>query len=110
MRLKYIETCSFHKSEMTNFFELSKKNRWKLSAGEVVLLISKGGDQLVFIYAADEAIKDGVERPLKLLRSERLRLTHGGTWDPIMLSEYAEEAGIKLDGIHRFDDYYKALT
>lgn len=110
MRLKYIETVDFRKSEATNFFEQSKKQKWSLKSGEVVCFVSGRGNQIVFVHPAEvnDFVGSAKARGM-IIRSERLRLT-SGSWNPLMLANYAKEMGIELEGIKRFEEHYKALT
>jgi hypothetical protein len=118
MRLKLIAQVDFRKNEHTNYLEQAlakqgKKSRKKfaLKPGEVVCLVSSSGNQIVFVYNPG-SVTDGhadfsVER--KVLHSERLRLTSGGRWNPMMLANYAREVGIKLEGIKSFEEHYARM-
>ncbi len=118
MRLKYIAQVDFRKSEATNFLEHHVIKRGKeiekrvpLKPGEVACLIASSGNQIVFVYNPDRVrdINAGVEeRPV--FHSERLRLTNGGRWDPLMLGDYAAQVGIQLEGIRLFKQHYDEMT
>ena len=41
-----------------------------------------------------------------VLSSQLYRILGGGTWNPHMLQNYANEVGIVLEGIPRFEKYY----
>lgn len=103
--MKRIETVSFARSEATNLAKtLTEKEHEALGKDDVVLFVSKGGGQLVFVWGWENFEMDG--RPEReVLRSERLRLKRG-TWNPLLLANYAEEVGIKLDGLKRFEEHY----
>ena len=103
MRLKYIESVNFGASELTNYRALAKRNKWSLAKGEVACLVSLTGNQIVFVYAPTSGAAGEV------LRSERVRLTSRGRWNPLMLADYAEEVGLHLDGIAKFGEHYKRL-
>ncbi len=110
MRLKYIDTCSFQRSEATNFADLKKKNKWVLLPGEVACLVSMTGDQLVFVYGHRDADPNpddpnGVVFPV--VHSERLRLSGRQKWNPMMLANYAAGVGMKLEGLKRFEEHYR---
>lgn len=108
MRLKSIARADFRKSEYTNFLEID----CRLKADEVVCLVSSTGQQIVFVYALDSVtgtFKRGGEVERVVLRSVRLRLTSGGKWDPMMLGNYAKDAGLHLEGIKLFETHYKKL-
>jgi hypothetical protein len=110
MRLKFIEHVDFRKSELTNYQAMQKlvssKKVHALRAGEVACFVSGRGDQIIFVYPMDSVSEeDGTER--RVLRSEKLRLAAGGSWNPMMLGNYAMEAGIELEGIRLFESHYK---
>lgn len=110
MRLRYIAQVSFQSSEATNFQTFSRKNPElvkRLSETDVIAFVSLSGDQLVFIHGFTEI--DGEKGALKVLSSRRLRMT-GGTWNPLRLANYAEEAGLQLDGLKKFEKYYAELA
>lgn len=107
MRLKYIDTCSFSKSEATNFRELSKKNKWRtLGPDECVLLVSMTGDQVVFVYQTRD-VHWFESRASEVVHSRRLRLDGRQKWNGTMLVNYAEMVGIKIDGLKRFEEHYR---
>jgi hypothetical protein len=109
MRLRYIETVDFRQSEATNFAEIMRKRKLHLGPDDVVLLVNKGRDQLVFVYDIKElVIKNGVRKEYTVLTSVRHRLDHG-TWNPLMIRNYAEISGLKLDGLRRFEEHYQHL-
>lgn len=118
MKLKYIAQVDFRKSEATNFLEHHVVKRGKkiekraaLKSGEVACLIASSGNQVVFVYNP-ERVRDDVadvdERPV--LHSERLRLTSGGRWNPLMLGNYASQVGIQLEGIRLFEQHFDEMT
>lgn len=97
--------ADFRKNEATNFAEWSKKHSVK--PGQVVLFLSKSKDQMVFVHGFSALkVSDAIRR---VLWSERLRLDRG-TWNPLMLVNYAERVGLGLVGLKRFEDFYKKLT
>jgi len=118
MRLKYIAQVDFRKSEATNFLEHHVVKRGKkiekrpaLKPGEVACLVASSGKQVVFVYNPERVSEDdegGDE--CSVLHSERLRLTAGGRWNPLMLGNYAIQVGIQLEGIRLFEHYYDEMT
>jgi len=116
MRLKYIAQVDFRKSEETNFLEhhVQKRGRkfFKRSAlkpGEVACLIASSGKQIVFVYNPGlVAENDGLDER-SVLHSERLRLTNGGRWNPLMLGNYASQVGIQLEGIRLFEQHFEEM-
>ncbi len=106
-----MQTVHFGKSELTNFLEVlgkhpefaDEKSAAKLKADDVVLLVSKTGNQLAFIHGFDQFEKKAV------LRSTRLRISGGVPWNPLMLVNYAREVGLSITGIKAFEDHVSAL-
>lgn len=108
MRLKEIIEANFRCSELTMYTEWSK-GKDTLGANELLLFVSKRGDQLVFVSRFLEVRTGNEGSPTKkVLASRRLRVP-GGRWNPLMLVNYAEEAGVKIEGLRRFEDFYKNL-
>jgi hypothetical protein len=105
MRIRLIEAVSFRYSEDTNLRAVLKKHPLKLSKNDVVVLVSKTGNQIVFCIGI-EAIGIGPKRVrIEVTDTRRLRLSRG-TWNPTMLVNYAESAGLAIEGLKRFEDYY----
>ena len=110
LKLKAFAYVDFRKSEKTNFEEfINSDPSAKLRKGETVLFINQANDQYVFVEAADEFHEfdaKGSRVNVKVLASQRFRIS-GTKWDPMMLSKYAERAGISIVGIKRFEWYMK---
>lgn len=108
MRLVRVAETDFRKSEATMFTELMKASPHKMSATDVVLFVSKQGNQLVFVWAPVEVSDDeeGASHR-RVLASRRLRIQGGGRWNPLMLRNYAEHAGVDLQGLARFEEHLK---
>lgn len=102
MRLREIVTASFCFSEATNY---SRYVTYKLGPGDVVCLVSMTGNQLAFVYRPIDVLSKDHGWNQEVLRSVRLRLSRG-TWNPLMLTEYARRVGLKLDGLKRFAEFY----
>ena len=106
LTLKGIITCSFGRSEATNLdlYRKSKGFPGELKAGEAFLFISRGLNQVIFIFEYAEVEVDnehdlpGGDNFRSVLDSRRLRLG-GGTWHPYMLQNYANAVGLNLEGI-----------
>lgn len=109
MRLRAIETVSFRNSERTNYDKWAKAGG-TLASGDVVLFVSLGGEQLVFVSKPVQInmTAHGGVGTREVLFSQRLRVA-GGTWNPLMLANYAEQVGLQLDGLPRFEAYYRKL-
>lgn len=102
MRLIAIQRAHFGRSEHTNFITVRRLLKLSLKKNEVICLVSRSGDQLIFVYG----IEQSVGMP-PVLRSVRLRLTTGAKWNPMMLANYARAVGLTLDGVKFFEDFYK---
>ncbi len=113
MRLRFVKTCNFRQSELTNFVEILGKHpefatdgKFKLKTEDVVLLVSQTGNQLVFLYNFDALTQEnGAEQ--KVLRSIRLRMPGGAHWNPLMLANYAKSVGIPLTGLKEYEDHIR---
>jgi len=111
MRLRYVATCHFGKSELTNWLEILAKhpefgvagNKLALKANDVVLLVSKQGNQLVFLHGFNAF----EER--RVLRSTRFRIEGGGSWNPLMLVNYAKSVGLEISGLKTYEDHINEL-
>lgn len=110
MRLRFVHTCHFGKSELTNFLEVLTRHpefigdsKHKLRLDDVILLVSKTGNQLVFLHDFDE-----FERK-RVLRSVRFRLANGVRWNPLMLANYAKSVGVVLTGLQTYEAHVRAL-
>jgi len=110
IKLKAFAHVDFRKSEKTNFEEFLKTQYGStIRKGEGVLFISMSDDQYVFVEPADEfdAVNGkGVKVRVQVLSSRRFRIK-GSKWSPLMLSIYAEKAGLRISGIKRFEWYFK---
>lgn len=105
MRLRYVETVDFRKSELTSWLEIAKRRpelARKLKSGDVVTLASMSGDQLVFLHGFLEI--DGKQ----VLSSTRLRLRNG-RWNPLMLANYAKEVGLPLAGLKTYEEHVERI-
>jgi hypothetical protein len=111
-RLCLIEHCDFRCSEWTNLQRILRSHKLKLGKSDVVAMVSGNGKQIVFCYAHDSVgYTDGrgLARKTDVVQSLRYRITGGGSWDPIMLVNYAEAAGIELIGLKKFEQHYKEI-
>ena len=112
VRLKGVRLdVDFRKNEATNYdmFKRSKIFPGELHKNEVFLFISKSGNQLVWVLNVDQietafANKRGnFER--RIVDTRRWRI-EGGTWNPHLLQNYANDCGLDLVGFKRFEDRY----
>ncbi|MCK5617304.1 hypothetical protein KAR91_86370 [Candidatus Pacearchaeota archaeon] len=105
IKLKAIKYVDFRKSEWTNYqeFKKSKKFPGELTHNEAFLFISNTGNQLIWMLN----VANG---PLghRIVDSRRWRFTGTSSWNPLMLANYAEEVGIELIGIKKFQEIFAA--
>lgn len=84
-RLAYVGIGDFRRSEASNY-ESVKAGYRPIHKGEVFLFVSKSQNQLIWILGAG-----------KVVDSRRWRLPRHATWHPWMISEYAQECGLKIN-------------
>jgi hypothetical protein len=116
MRLRYIYRGDFRKSEVTLYDEAMKEAKdLNLGSEDCILLLSGNGKQMKFVYGFDDVSVIGgrtgaaTGRQTKVYASEVVRIHGPGGWSPKMLVNYAEQAGLELSGLKRFETYYKHL-
>jgi hypothetical protein len=103
VRLRAIATVDFRKSEAANLAEFLRATAMHLRPGEVVLFRSQSGNQLLFV--SDYRQIEGPLGAREVLQSVRLRLR--GTREPRLLAAYAEQARLRIDGLDRFERFYR---
>lgn len=107
LRLKAIKFgCDFRFSEASNYEALVKAKHFDGPPGknEVYLLVSKSGNQLVWIFNVGEVEgKGGRMRPLVDTRRWRLL---SGIWSHHMLQNYANAVGFELMGFKRIEEAF----
>lgn len=109
MRLKHVEKVSFRASEHTNWLRFARQNlevARSLKGSDVVCFLSQTENQLVFIHGFDAWVDEG-GRTVQVLSTRRLRIST--RWNPLMLANYARQVGLELEGLKRFEDFYKSL-
>lgn len=99
VKLHYVTEASFSKSEATRFKELPVEIRSRLRGNGAVAFISKTGNQIEFVYGAENI--DG----RTAIMSAKCRLDRGA-WNPLMLQDYAERVGLHLENLRRFKEFY----
>lgn len=107
VRLKGVVECQFNRSEVSNLhhYRATAYFPGELAVGEAFLFLSKKGDQVMFVFALRQVDCQG--KPRAVMDSRRLRLS-SGAWNPYMLQNYANEVGLHLVGIKRFEHIYVA--
>ncbi len=113
VRLKGVQfDTDFRKNELTNYDAYAKAKRLKknpLKANEVLLFISRSGNQLVWVLNVGEIETKNKNRRghfgRRMIDTRRWRI-EGGCWNPAMLQNYANEVGLELVGFRRFEAKY----
>lgn len=112
VRLRYVDTVDFRKSETTNYRLLPADIRESLRDGDAVCFKNEHGNQVVFVVkprplpgVASIQRKDGSTDAAEVVCSIRLRLPHERPWNPTMLADYAHAAGLELIGIRRLVEH-----
>ena len=112
MRLRFVKTCNFGQSELTNWRAILAKHpefgnptsKLRLKPDDVVLLVSLTGNQLVFLHGFDN-----FDEKL-ILRSTRLRIDGGAHWNPLMLANYAKSVGLVIADLKTYEDHINHIV
>lgn len=103
IRLRRVLEGDFRWNEASLYREFTKKEQ-ALAASfkedDAVCFVSKTGTQILFVYRVREV--EGRE----VLTSVRLRLP-SGTWNPLLLQNYAAEVGLHLVGHKFFEEHFR---
>lgn len=86
-----------------------KKVRKVPTGNQVILLRSRMGNQLAFIYETVK-VTNKVGDLRKVHHTERLVLAGSSTWSALMLQEYAHEVGIHFTGLKTFAQRLQQIT
>lgn len=109
IRLKgIVQDVDFRYNELSIYEKFRKSKSFVADprVGEAILFVSKNGNQLLWVLGYDE---DVMVQKTSRRRIETLRLrVSGGYWNPLMLADYAENVGIQLEGLKKFEEVYEA--
>lgn len=110
LKLRVIEMeADFRFSERTLFVKFREKNTGVfLAPDDCVAFVSRTGNQIVFVYNSRDFECQG-EAAIKVTTSVRIRIDQRRAWNPLMLQNYANEAGINLVGLKRYEQLYREL-
>lgn len=105
LRLRQIfKDVDFRFSELTIYEKYTPVQvRESLRPGDAALFISRSGSQLLWVLHYGEMAAQKTQRTV--IQSMKLRVS-GGYWNPLMLQNYANEIGIELEGIKRFEELF----
>lgn len=106
VQLRLVQVTSFRRSEKTSFEALPAEERDAMRPSEAICFVSKSGNQVVFVYRPTSVPLNG-SGPVDVLPSSRLRLGRG-RWNRYMLQNYANEVGLELVGLPRFEKILEA--
>jgi hypothetical protein len=95
----------FRSSEISNYDFLVKKKHFPgpPAKRDVYLMVSKSGNQLIWVLNVGSVGKNGDQRDIVDTRRWRLRR---GSWNPHLLENYANAVGLSLVGFKRFEEIY----
>ena len=108
VRLRKVVTADFRKNEATNWQLLEDEGEIPrgLKADDVICMLSHTQTQIVFVRPPYEHAING--KVIKVTASQRLRIA-GGSWNPLLLANYAEDVGLRLVGLPKFEEHYRAV-
>ncbi len=107
MRIREIVSADFRNCERTLYSDYLRTAKLP-RADEIVVFISLKGDQLLFVHGWQAVHNPGGPNHL-VLKSSRHRIANG-TWNPLLLRNYVNAAGLEIEGLRRFEDYYRDLA
>lgn len=109
LTLRIIAHADFRVGIPAHYEALKRKKMVRdISEDETILLISQTGRQLAFVFA-EVKIESRSGEPVTAIAHYRVQLDRHTPFNETMLSQYAERAGIELEGnsIKRFEQYIK---
>lgn len=107
LRLKAIsQDVDFRSTELAIFekYRRSKDFAGDPRTGEAYLFVSKSGTQLLWVLHYEAKVQV-LNRDRRRIESLKMRVS-GGYWNPLMLQNYANDLGIELEGIKRFEEVF----
>lgn len=113
VRLKGVKLgVDFRQSDLTNYdeFKRSKSFPGELETNEVYLFVSKGENQLVWIYhvsTMEPFTTRKATQSKRIIDSRRWRIEGSSRWNFHMLAEYASMAELHLIGIPTLREYFE---
>ena len=121
IKLKAVATSSFTRGvvrQLEDFRRAHKDNERivsSLKTNEAVMFLSKGGDQVRFVFAKLEAQRDELLPDTKW-NAEWIYCIHtaltvrlDGAFNPLMLQNIANRVGLRLEGFKLFEEHYRHL-
>ena len=103
--LAVFQDVDFRINELNNYESIRRKKHWQgdPKPGQGYLIISRSQDQLLWVlgYSKGETTRG---TPRHIIQTMRLRV-RGGRWNPLMLQNYANDVGLELVGIRRYEEH-----
>jgi hypothetical protein len=110
LNLRMIATVDFRQGVPTHYEELKRRKLMRdIGDDETILLVSQTGLQLAFVFR-EVQIKGRNGDAVRAIAHYRLQLDRHTPWSPIMLTEYASQAGIELVHVKRFEDHLRGIA
>lgn len=107
LRLRHIVSADFKRNEATHLQDYEKEHGVvHLGKDDCILFVSRSGHIMRFVFGWTNEIAGLAKH---VLSSYSLRCARGESWEPLMLGNYANEVGITLVGMKRFEEYYRHL-
>lgn len=112
--LRFVGTADFRHNDSSQLDEVIKAVGKNLRPSECGILVSKGGKILRFVFGMVEhemvnsAGRPTAGRVTKVVPSRTYRIVDGGTFNPYMLQNYANDLGIELAHLKRLEAHLKS--
>lgn len=105
LTLRMVATVDFRHGVPFHYEALKRKRLLRdITEDETVLLVSQSGRQLAFVFHAIE-IDSRSGEPVTAISHYRVQLDRHTSFNGLMLSQYAQRAGIELVGLKRFEEH-----
>lgn len=114
MHLRLVTKADFRKNEVSQLQE-HQYQVGNLKPGDVICFISKTGAMMRFVFRPETYENLTPARGNRInthtvVESRLYRITGGGTWNPLMIKNYAREVDIELVGLRLFEEYFLPHT
>jgi hypothetical protein len=96
--------ADFRRSDRTLYESLNQKEVKRMRGSDAVCFVSRTGNQVLFVYRSTHVGIGARGTAKAIITSIRLRLT-SGRFTPSMLTTYALDCGLAIEGAKRFEHY-----
>lgn len=107
LRLRLIASADFRQGDESQHEDYAKD--LDLKVNECVLLVSRNGKLLRFLFRAHDVNTGEGTTPHTILQSRTYRITGNGEWSGLMIQNYAAKVGIKFEGLKLFEQVYQEM-